>query len=148
MPRSPNFNQINPNQAIAICTRQQAEQLVKYDHHVVEVNGRPGVMLTYEWMPLEEHPGPLILTVVFHQAEKHPRAPEAIQSIVAELHFQVRGQPRRAQNRERDARFADREASAHRRESLKTASRVRECGEMINPSEQECPCIIRAFLSL
>jgi hypothetical protein len=34
------------------------------------------------------------LTVVFHHAEKHPRAPETIQSIVDGLAFQVRGQPR------------------------------------------------------
>jgi hypothetical protein len=88
------FNQIYPNQAIAICTREQAEQLVNSDHHVVKVNGRPGVMLTYEWMPLEEHAGPFILTVVFHHADKHPRAPEEIQAVVDGLKFQVRGQPR------------------------------------------------------
>lgn len=88
------LNQIYPNQAIAICTREQAQQLVDYDHHVVHVNRRPGVMLTYEWMPVEEHAGPFVLTVVFHHAEKHPRAPKAIQSLVDELHFQIRGQPR------------------------------------------------------
>jgi hypothetical protein len=88
------FNRIYPNQAVAICTREQAEQLVPYDHHVVRVNGRPGVLLTYEWMPVEEHTGPFVLTVVFHHAEKHPGAPAAIQSIVDELNFQVRGQPR------------------------------------------------------
>lgn len=91
---SKSFNQMYPNQAVAICTRAQAEQLVDYDHHVVHVNGRPGVMLTYEWMPVEEHSGPFVLTVVFHHAEKHPRAPQAIQSIVNELTFKVRGQPR------------------------------------------------------
>jgi hypothetical protein len=83
-----------PHQGIAICTPEQAKQLVSYDHHVVEVKGRPGVMLTYEWMPVEEHTGPFILTVVFRHAEKHPRAPQAIQSLVDELTFQVRGQPR------------------------------------------------------
>ena len=88
------FNQIHPNQAVAICTRQQAEALVNFDHHVVRVNGRPGVMLTYEWMPVEEHSGPFVLTVVFHHVEKHPGAPEPVQSIVDELKFQVRGQPR------------------------------------------------------
>ena len=88
------FNQIYPNQSIAVCTREQAEQLVKYDHHVVEVNGRVGVMLTYEWMPVEAHTGPFVLTVVFHHTEKHPRVPQGIQSIVDELRFQVRGQPR------------------------------------------------------
>ena len=94
MSRPANFNRIHAGQAVAICTRTQAEQLVSYDHHVVEVNGRPGVMLTYEWMPLEEHPGPFLLTVVFHHAEKHPPAPHEVQSIVDTLHFQVRGQPR------------------------------------------------------
>ena len=88
------LNQLYPNQAIAICTREQARQLVDYDHHVVHVNGRPGVMLTYEWMPVEEHAGPFVVTVVFHHVEKHPRAPEAIQSLVDKLRFQVRGQPR------------------------------------------------------
>lgn len=92
MPRS--LNQIHPHQAIAICTRQQADQLVRYDHHVVRVDGRPGVMLTYPWMPVEEHAGPFVLTVVFQYAEKHPPAPEEIQSLVDGLHFQVRGQPR------------------------------------------------------
>jgi hypothetical protein len=90
---SQSFNRIYPNQAIAICMREQAQQLVNYDHHVVHVNGRDGVMLTYEWMPVEEHTGPFILTVVFHHAEKHPRAPEEIQSIVDGLKFQIRGQP-------------------------------------------------------
>jgi hypothetical protein len=88
------FNQIYPNQAIAICPREQAEKLVDYDHHVVDVDGRPGVMLTYGWMPIEEHSGPFVLTVVFHYAEKHPRAPEVIQAIVDGLKFQIRGQPR------------------------------------------------------
>jgi hypothetical protein len=88
------FNRIHPDQAVAICTREQAEALAAYDHHVVQVNGRPGVMLTYAWMPVEEHSGPFVLTVVFHYAEKHPAAPEEIQSIVDGLNFQVRGQPR------------------------------------------------------
>jgi hypothetical protein len=88
------FNQLYPDQAIAICTREQAQQLVKYDHHVVEVNGRSAVMLTHEWMPVEEHAGPFVLTVVFHHVEKHPAAPGAIQAIVDGLSFRVRGQPR------------------------------------------------------
>jgi len=90
----PTFNQVHPNQAVALCTREQAAQLVNYDHHVVRVHGRPGVMLTSERISIEEHAGPFVLTVVFHHVEKHPRAPEAIQSVVDELRFQVRGQPR------------------------------------------------------
>ena len=94
MPRPSNFNRIHPAQATAVCTPQQAEQLVDYDHHTVRVNGCLGVLLTYEWLPLEEHTGPFVLTVVFHYAEKHPPAPQAIQSLVDELQFRVRGQPR------------------------------------------------------
>lgn len=94
MSRSSNFNQIYPDQAVAICTREKAEKLVQFDHHRVNVENRPGVMLTHEWMPLEEHTGPIVLTVVFHHAEKHPPAPEKIQAIVDGLSFQVRGQAR------------------------------------------------------
>jgi hypothetical protein len=88
------FNQIYPDQAVAICSYEQAEKLADYDHHVVQVKGRAAVMLTHEWMPLEEHTGPFILTVVFHHAETYPQAREEIQSIVDGLSFQVRGQPR------------------------------------------------------
>jgi hypothetical protein len=91
---SGSFNQVSPHQAIAVCTRPQAEQLVNYDHHVVQVNGRAGVMLTYEWMPVEAHTGPFLLTVVFYHAEKHPHAPAAVQAVVDELSFQMRRQPR------------------------------------------------------
>ena len=94
MSRSAHFNRINPDQAVAICSRAQAQQLVTYDHHVVEVNGRPGVMLTYEWMPVEEHAEPFLLTVVFHHVARHPNAPAEIQEIVSGLSFHVRGQPR------------------------------------------------------
>jgi hypothetical protein len=94
MARSASFNRIDPGQAVAVCTRAQAEQLVSYGHHVVQVNGRPGVMLTYQWMPVEEHTGPFLLTIVFHHAEKHPRAPREVQSVVNALQFRVRGQPR------------------------------------------------------
>ena len=91
---SKSFNQIRPDQAVAICTCAQAEQLLDYDHHVIQVSGRAGVMLTYGWMPVKEHVGPFVLTVIFHHTEKHPPAPQAIQSIVDELTFQIRGQPR------------------------------------------------------
>jgi hypothetical protein len=51
-------------------------------------------MLTYAWMPVEEHAGPFLLTIVFQYAEKHPRAPETIQEIIDTLAFRLRGQPR------------------------------------------------------
>jgi len=57
---SKSFNQIYPNQAVAICTRTQAEQLVDYDHHVVSVTDS----VRHADLPrsvdaLEEHTGPL-----------------------------------------------------------------------------------------
>lgn len=94
MSRPSNFNQIYPDQAIAICTREQAAELVQYDHHRVIVEKRAAVLLTHEWMPIEQHAGLFVLTVVFHHAEKHPPAPEKIQTIVDQLKFQVRGQAR------------------------------------------------------
>ena len=94
MSRPSNFNQIYPDQAIAICTREQAAQLVQYDHHRVIVEKRAAALLTDEWMPIEQHVGPFVLTVVFHQAEKYPPAPEEIQTIVDALSFRMRGQAR------------------------------------------------------
>lgn len=94
MSRPSNFNQIYASQAVAICSREQAAQLANYDHHCVSVSGKVGVLLTYEWMPIEEHAGPFLLTIVFHHAEAHPPAPAEIQAIVDRLKFQVRGQPR------------------------------------------------------
>ncbi len=94
MSRSSHFNRIHPDQAVAICTRQQAEQLVNYDHHVVDVNGRKGFLLTHEWRPVDEHAEPFLLTVVFHRVTGHPTAPDEIQEIVSGLSFRVRSQPR------------------------------------------------------
>lgn len=88
------LNQISPDQAVAICTREQAAQLAQYDHHVVEINGHAGVMLTSEWMPLEKHTGPFVLTVVFRHTGGHPPAPAEIQALVNGIRFQVRGQAR------------------------------------------------------
>jgi len=94
MPRTSSFNQIASSQAVAICSREQAAQLVHYDHHRVNAAGRVAVLLTDEWLPLENHIGPFVLTIVFHHTEAHPPAPAEIQAVVDRLKFQVRGQPR------------------------------------------------------
>ena len=88
------LNQIYPDQAIAICTQEQARQLVDFDHHTVRIHDRLGVMLTREWLPLEEHAPPFVLTVVFRRADSHPSAPADIQTLVDGLRFQIRGQAR------------------------------------------------------
>ena len=88
------LNQLQPDQAVAVCTREQAEQLADFDHHTVRINDQLGVMLTHQWMPLEEHAPPFLLTVVFRHADSHPSAPAEIQSLVDGLRFQIRGQAR------------------------------------------------------
>ena len=94
MSRPPLFNQINPDQAIAICTPEQAHQLVEFDSQRVLVSERAGLLLTSSWQPIENHVGPFVLTVVFHHTEAHPPVPDEIQALVNTLNFQVRGQPR------------------------------------------------------
>ena len=73
---SANFNQIQPDQAVAICSPEHAAQLTEYDGYQVMVAGHIGLLLTKEWLPLESHSGPYILTVVFHRRTEvsDPRA--------------------------------------------------------------------------
>lgn len=94
MKRSPTFNQIQPDQAIALCSREQAAQLAEYDHYRVNVLGREGVLLTGTWSLTETNAPPFILTVIFRSASQSPLAPEQVQKLVNELKFQVRGQAR------------------------------------------------------
>jgi hypothetical protein len=91
----------DPPRMLAVCTRTQAEQLARFDHHQVIVNDRWGILITYHWMPVEMAPEPLIATVVFNPAPEHlaseaetrmavrnhPFAPSAIQTIIGRLAF-------------------------------------------------------------
>jgi hypothetical protein len=88
-------------QAVAVCTREQAETLVQYDHHRVKVENRWGIMITYPWMPIEVAHEPLEVKVLFNPAFKygftpdqvramifkHPLAPEDVQTIINQLQF-------------------------------------------------------------
>ena len=78
-----------PDTLVAECNREQAEQLINFDHHGLCVRGRWGVMLTYHWMerPIREALEPLLLKVVFHYADAHPPAPARVQGIVDQLTF-------------------------------------------------------------
>lgn len=81
----------NSERWTALCNRKQAEVLIQYDHHQVQVQGRPALLLTYLWMmdliPLDEMPEPLQLTVDLTYAQGHPIAPENVQRIVDQLQF-------------------------------------------------------------
>lgn len=90
------------HQAAATCTREQAETLVKFDHHRVKVGERWGILISYPLMPLEEAQEPLAITVIFNPSPrhlptpdqirsvifKHPLAPAEVQQIVDQLHFE------------------------------------------------------------
>lgn len=88
------INRISPDQAVAVCTREQAARLVNYHEYRASVLGRAGVLLTQAWPTLETYDGPFVLTVVFHGVESAQPVPESIQLVVDSLKFQLRGQPR------------------------------------------------------
>lgn len=66
-----------------LISREQAENLMSYDHHRVRVGNQVGIMLTYQWMMLEALPDTLELEIVFHPAAmQHPPAPDFIQAVI------------------------------------------------------------------
>ena len=70
------------NEAVAVCTRSQAETLVQYDHHRVKVENRWGIMITYPLLPLEEAQEPLFVKVIFNPAPQYDPSLEQIRAIV------------------------------------------------------------------
>ena len=89
-------------QVLARCTREEAEALVRYDHHRVQVGGRWGILITYPLMPLEDAQEPLLVNVVFNPSPKHlptvkqtramvfkhPLAPQEVQELIDGLTFE------------------------------------------------------------
>ncbi|MBV9880595.1 MAG: hypothetical protein JO180_08865 [Gemmatirosa sp.] len=69
---------------VGTCARGDAALLLRYDHHVVWIGGRPALLLTYGWAaePLEAQPEPLRFEVSFTYARGHPAAPPAVQALV------------------------------------------------------------------
>lgn len=83
------FKQMYPDQLLADCTLEQAEQLIRFDHHRVEVQGKSAIMLTYHWARAFDarSSGPYPLLVLFYHQERHPPAPPAVQEIINQLVF-------------------------------------------------------------
>ena len=73
----------------ALCPRAEAPQLLRYDHHVVRIQGRPALLLTYRWAEdsLGTGPAELPFEVSFTYAPGHPPAPPEIQRLVDSLSF-------------------------------------------------------------
>jgi hypothetical protein len=63
--------------------------LLRYDHHVVRIGGRPALLLTYGWAatPPEDWPERLRFEVSFTYARGHPAAPPSAQALVDGLTF-------------------------------------------------------------
>lgn len=74
---------------IADCTRAIAAALLPFDHHLVRVGGRGGVLITYPWRaaPLDEQPEPFCVQVSFATDRGHPPAPASVQRLIDALAF-------------------------------------------------------------
>jgi hypothetical protein len=71
------------------CSPQDADLLLRYDHHVVWIEGRPALLLTYSWneQGLEALPEPIAFEVSFTYPTGHPKAPSEVQSIIDGIRF-------------------------------------------------------------
>ncbi len=68
----------------AQCERHHVERLRGADHHVVTVEGRRGVLLSYHlWT--EPPPSPSRVYILFQYADRHPTAPGDVQQMVAAI---------------------------------------------------------------
>lgn len=73
----------------AACPLGLVPLLLRYDHHVVHIHGRPALLLTYSW-GLEEPSttsDSRTLEVSFTYPAGDPRAPRDVQSAVDQLSF-------------------------------------------------------------
>jgi hypothetical protein len=91
----------DPFSVEAICNREQAEQLARFDHHQVIVMGCRGILLTFHWPPTETASEPLLASVILNPEptllasedqvrsiiRKHPVVPPHIQAVVDQLLF-------------------------------------------------------------
>jgi hypothetical protein len=74
----------------AACPQEHVPLLLRYDHHVVRVAGRPALLLTSRWMveSMTDDGGPLRFEISFTYAAGHPPAPASVQEIVDRLTFE------------------------------------------------------------
>ena len=73
----------------AACPRKHVPLLLRYDHHVVRVAGRPALLLTSRWTTESMTDGDeLRFEISFTYAKGHPPAPASVQEVVDELKFE------------------------------------------------------------
>lgn len=74
--------------ALAVAPVAHQRLLRRYDHHVVQIGGRPALLLTYEWDTIVRPPNTeWPFEVSFTYAAGHPVAPAEVQSVVDSLAF-------------------------------------------------------------
>lgn len=87
-----------PTEYRALCAQSASSMLTHFDHHVVEVDGMRGIMLTYHWWELDDaaprelvvltNPLPRHLPTsadVRPAVDGHPDAPPYVQTLVDAL---------------------------------------------------------------
>ena len=72
----------------ALCPVDAIELLLRFDHHVVWLDGRPALLLTYAWHEIEVRSRPLPCEVSFTFAAGHPTAPVDVQEVARSLTWQ------------------------------------------------------------
>lgn len=71
----------------AACPAAEAALLLKYDHHVIWLDGRRALLLTQPWA--ERDPAmPLRCEASFRFADGHPQSPSDVQTVVASLQWE------------------------------------------------------------
>lgn len=86
----PEQAQVSNRLMLAYCDRDMRKRILPYDHYVVEVEGRLGVLFTYHWY-METPTYRNLLIVVFEHVEQYPFAPEELQLAMKALNW--RSQP-------------------------------------------------------
>src|SRR5437868_5325943 len=73
----------------ASCPRASAPLLLRFDHHVVRIHGRPALLRTYYWaaQAATDWPTELQFEVSFTYATGHPLAPAEVQEVIDTLAF-------------------------------------------------------------
>lgn len=82
---------VHPDERVrARCSRAVATRLMSYDHHVVWVDGRPAVLITYPLLEVElsQLPEPIWCEASLTHAAGHPTAPAEIQAIARALSWE------------------------------------------------------------
>jgi hypothetical protein len=76
---------------VADCAADAVERFRRMDHHVVRVNGRRGLLITYHlWWEEPPMPPPRVY-VLFQHVAGHPTAPDDLQRAVEALAFRSAG---------------------------------------------------------